>query len=98
MIKQQAISAYDPRVVEATGITMMVLRRGRPYSRQCAKLDCTDMTVDEVSPQLGISVSNGEFRFFGVMYFWSWGNGYQREFVVMPLTMRMVRIDGRVLH
>ena len=29
VIKKQAISAYDPRVIEVTGITMMVTAQGR---------------------------------------------------------------------
>lgn len=33
VIKRQAISAYDPRVVEATGITMMVTAQGRTTRR-----------------------------------------------------------------
>ena len=49
VIKQQAISAYDPRVVEATGITMMVTAQGADHTAgNVPKLDCTNMTVDEV--------------------------------------------------
>ena len=32
VIKRQAISAYDPRVVEATGITMMVTAQGADHT------------------------------------------------------------------
>lgn len=49
VIKQQAISAYDPRVVEATGITMMVSAQGADHTAgNVPKLDCTNMSVDEV--------------------------------------------------
>ena len=32
VIKKQAISAYDPRVVEATGISMMVTAQGADHT------------------------------------------------------------------
>ena len=49
VIKQQAISAYDPRVVEATGITMMVSAQGADHTAgNVPKLDCTNMSVDQV--------------------------------------------------
>src|SRR5690606_15757417 len=32
VIKKQAISAYDPRVVEATGVTMMVTAQGADHT------------------------------------------------------------------
>jgi aldehyde:ferredoxin oxidoreductase len=49
VIKGQAISAYDPRVVEATGITMMVSAQGADHTAgNVPKLDCTNMSVEEV--------------------------------------------------
>ena len=49
VIKKQAISAYDPRVVEATGVTMMVSAQGADHTAgNLPVMDCTDMSVDEV--------------------------------------------------
>ena len=42
VIKKQAISAYDPRVVEATGITMMVTAQGADHTAgNLPVLDCS---------------------------------------------------------
>jgi len=49
VIKKQAISAYDPRVVEATGITMMVTAQGADHTAgNVPRMDCRDKTLDEI--------------------------------------------------
>ncbi|MFN3368968.1 MAG: aldehyde ferredoxin oxidoreductase C-terminal domain-containing protein, partial [Thermus sp.] len=49
VIKRQAISAYDPRVVEATGITMMVTAQGADHTAGNApRLETRAMPVEEV--------------------------------------------------
>ena len=49
VIKQQAISAYDPRVVEATGITMMMTAQGADHTAgNLPKLDCREMSAAEI--------------------------------------------------
>lgn len=48
-IKKQAISAYDPRVIEVTGISMMVTAQGADHTTgNAAKYDCTNKGVDEL--------------------------------------------------
>jgi aldehyde:ferredoxin oxidoreductase len=49
VVKKQAISAYDPRVVEATGITMMTTAQGADHTAgNLPVLDCKDMTTAQV--------------------------------------------------
>ncbi|MBO67257.1 MAG: aldehyde ferredoxin oxidoreductase [Acidiferrobacteraceae bacterium] len=49
VIKKQAISAYDPRVVEATGITMMMTAQGADHTAgNLPVLDCSDLTLEEI--------------------------------------------------
>ncbi len=49
VIKRQAVSAYDPRVIEGTGVTMMLTAQGADHTvGNLPKLDCTDMSVEEV--------------------------------------------------
>jgi aldehyde:ferredoxin oxidoreductase len=49
VIKQQAISAYDPRVIEVTGISMMVTAQGADHTTGNApKFDCAGKTLDEL--------------------------------------------------
>ena len=49
VIKRQAISAYDPRVVEVTGITMMVTAQGADHTAgNVPTMDCTDKTMEEM--------------------------------------------------
>ncbi len=58
-IKQQSISAYDPRVVEVTGISMMVTAQGADHTAgNLPVFDCKDKTTDElVAASLGIQAT-----------------------------------------
>ena len=52
VIKKQAISAYDPRVVEATGISMMVTAQGADHTvGNLPRLKTREMSVDELKEQ-----------------------------------------------
>ena len=49
VIKQQAISAYDPRVIEVTGISMMVTAQGADHTTGNApKYECSGKDVNEL--------------------------------------------------
>jgi aldehyde:ferredoxin oxidoreductase len=49
VIKKQAISAYDPRVVEVTGITMMLTAQGADHTAgNVPRFDCKDKSIDEI--------------------------------------------------
>ena len=50
VIKRQAISAYDPRVVEATGITMMVTAQGADHTAgNVPRMETADKSIEEVA-------------------------------------------------
>jgi aldehyde:ferredoxin oxidoreductase len=52
VIKRQAISAYDPRVVEATGITMMATAQGADHTAgNLPRLKSREMPVEELMTQ-----------------------------------------------
>ena len=49
VIKKQAISAYDPRVVEVTGITMMVTAQGADHTAgNVPRFDSTGKSIDDM--------------------------------------------------
>ncbi len=49
VIKRQAISAYDPRVNEVTGVTMMMTAQGADHTAgNLPFFDCKDKTADEI--------------------------------------------------
>jgi len=49
VIKKQAISAYDPRVIEVTGISMMVTAQGADHTTGNApKVECAGKGIDEL--------------------------------------------------
>lgn len=49
VIKKQGISAYDPRVIEVTGISMMVTAQGADHTTGNApKFECSGKGVDEL--------------------------------------------------
>ena len=49
VIKSQGISAYDPRVIEVTGISMMLTAQGADHTAgNVPAYDCKDKTTDEL--------------------------------------------------
>ena len=49
VIKRQAISAYDPRVIEVTGITMMLTAQGADHTAgNVPKMETADKSVGEI--------------------------------------------------
>ena len=59
VIKKQSISAYDPRVIEVTGISMMVTAQGADHTAgNLPVFDCKDKTTAElVEASLGIQTA-----------------------------------------
>ena len=50
VIKRQAISAYDPRVIEATGITMMVTAQGADHTAgNVPRMETADKSLEEIA-------------------------------------------------
>ena len=49
VIKRQAISAYDPRVIEVTGITMMLTAQGADHTAgNVPKMETADKSIEEI--------------------------------------------------
>lgn len=49
VVKKQAISAYDPRVIEVTGVTMMVTAQGADHTAgNVPRMQTTDKSIDEI--------------------------------------------------
>lgn len=59
VIKGQSISAYDPRVIEVTGISMMITAQGADHTTgNLPVFDCKDKTTEElVTASLGIQTA-----------------------------------------
>lgn len=52
VIKKQALSAYDPRVIEVTGISMMVTAQGADHTTgNLPAFECADKSVEELAKQ-----------------------------------------------
>ena len=52
VIKQQAISAYDPRVIEVTGISMMVTAKGADHTTgNSPAFKCDDKTIEIIAAE-----------------------------------------------
>ena len=52
VIKKQAISAYDPRVIEATGVAMMATAQGADHTAgNLPRLKTRDMNIDQIIEQ-----------------------------------------------
>ncbi len=71
VIKKQAISAYDPRVIEVTGITMMLTAQGADHTAgNVPMMDCDGKQVDElVAASLNSQVSSAAADSLGLCMF-----------------------------
>ena len=71
VIKKQAISAYDPRVIEVTGITMMLTAQGADHTAgNVPMMECADKQVGElVAASLQSQVSSAAADSLGLCIF-----------------------------
>jgi len=71
VIKQQALSAYDPRVIEVTGITMMVTAQGADHTTgNLPAFECKGKTTEElVEASLGVQVNSAAADSLGLCVF-----------------------------
>ncbi len=71
VIKRQAISAYDPRVIEVTGITMMMTAQGADHTAgNLPQYDSKDKPVEElVDASMGIQVVSAAADSLGLCIF-----------------------------
>ena len=71
VIKRQGISAYDPRVIEVTGISMMITAQGADHTAGNLPIfDCKDKTTEElVEASLGIQTATAAADSLGLCIF-----------------------------
>ena len=71
VVKRQAISAYDPRVIEVTGITMMMTAQGADHTAgNLPQYDSKDKPVEElVDASMGIQVVSAAADSLGLCIF-----------------------------
>ena len=71
VIKQQAISAYDPRVIEVTGISMMLTAQGADHTvGNAPSFKCDDKSIAElVAESLRMQINSAVADSFGLCVF-----------------------------
>ncbi len=71
VIKKQAISAYDPRIIEVTGISMMLTAQGADHTvGNAPSFKCDDKTIDElVAESLRMQINSAVADSFGLCVF-----------------------------
>jgi aldehyde:ferredoxin oxidoreductase len=87
VIKGQSISAYDPRVVEVTGISMMVTAQGADHTAgNLPVFDCKGKTTEElVAASLGIQTACAAADSLGLCIFGRSVTNVSAELVVTAL-------------
>jgi len=87
VIKGQGISAYDPRVIEVTGISMMVTAQGADHTAgNLPVFDCKGKTTDElVAASLGIQTLCAAADSLGLCIFGRSVTNVSAELVVTAL-------------
>ena len=86
-IKGQAISAYDPRVVEVTGLSMMVTAQGADHTTgNVPYMDCRDKQADElVAASLKAQVETAAMDSIGICIFGRAETATNVEFITQAI-------------
>ena len=71
VIKNQALSAYDPRVIEVTGVTMMLTAQGADHTAgNLPTYECKGKTTEEITEaSLGAQTNNAAADSLGICVF-----------------------------
>ncbi len=87
VIKRQAISAYDPRVIEVTGLTMMMTAQGADHTAgNLPSYDCKGKSVEElVAVSLDIQVMCAAVDSLGLCVFGRSVTNEQLDFIVQAI-------------
>ncbi|MFK7860730.1 MAG: aldehyde ferredoxin oxidoreductase C-terminal domain-containing protein [Granulosicoccus sp.] len=87
VIKRQAISAYDPRVIEVTGLTMMLTAQGADHTAgNLPSYDSTGKTVEElVAVSLDIQTMCAAVDSLGLCVFGRSVTNEQLDFIVQAI-------------
>ena len=88
VIKDQAISAYDPRTIEVTGITMMITAQGADHTAgNLPQYDSTGKGVDELVPaSLEFQALCAAADSLGLCIFGRSVTNEQQEFVIQAIS------------
>ena len=87
VIKKQSISAYDPRVIEVTGVSMMVTAQGADHTAgNLPVFDCKDKSTKEiVEASLGIQTACAAVDSLGLCIFGRSVTNVSSELIVTAL-------------
>jgi aldehyde:ferredoxin oxidoreductase len=87
VIKGQSISAYDPRVIEVTGISMMITAQGADHTTgNLPVFNCKDKTTKEITEaSLGIQIACAAADSLGLCIFGRSVTNVSAELVVTAL-------------
>ena len=87
VIKKQSISAYDPRVIEVTGISMMITAQGADHtSGNLPLFDCKDKTTAElVAASLGVQTVFAAADSLGLCVFGRFVTSVSADLIVTAL-------------
>ena len=87
VVKKQSISAYDPRVIEVTGISMMISAQGADHTTgNLPVFECKDKTTEElVEASLGIQTACAAADSLGLCIFGRSVTSVSAELIVTAL-------------
>jgi aldehyde:ferredoxin oxidoreductase len=87
VIKRQAISAYDPRVIEVTGLTMMMTAQGADHTAgNLPSYDSKGKSIDElVAASLDIQVMCAAVDSLGLCVFGRSVTNEQLDFIIQAI-------------
>jgi aldehyde:ferredoxin oxidoreductase len=87
VIKQQALSAYDPRVIEVTGITMMVTAQGADHTTgNLPAFECKGKSTQElVEASMGVQINSAAADSLGLCVFGRYVTDVAHDLVITAL-------------
>ena len=87
VIKKQGISAYDPRVIEVTGISMMLTAQGADHTAgNLPGYDCKDKTTEELTrASMDIQTNCAAVDSLGICVFGRSVTNVNHDFVIEAL-------------
>jgi len=87
VIKKQAVSAYDPRVIEVTGITMMMTAQGADHTTgNLPAFECKDKSTEQlVEASLGVQVNSAAADSMGLCVFGRSVTDVSHELIIQAL-------------
>lgn len=87
VIKGQAISAYDPRVIEVTGITMMMTAQGADHTTgNLPAFECKGKTTEELTrASMGVQINSAAADSLGLCVFGRYVTDVAHDLVIKAI-------------